>query len=232
MALARMFEKSVKDIMIPRADMTALSVKSSFPDLVTMFLKNGFYAMPVYRETVDNIVGVVTIHMILSLRESLKKEGDWQRYMSPPSFAPTSMTLGEALQKLRTRKNSMVFIVDEYGGIEGVVTRGMILKEISFMQNPKIDDEDTMVISRDPEIIISGKMDISDFEDEFSALRVAPEDREKINTIGGLICFVLGRVPLKGEIVKHQSGCIFEVREADSRRVHQVAVIKLPKSKK
>ena len=217
----------VEEIMIPRSDIKGLSEKNSFTEVIEMFLKTGFYALPVYRQTLDHIVGIVTIHCILSLKESLKSEKNWAHYLSAPSFAPSSIKIGEALQRLQNYQH-FIFIVDEYGGIEGMVSKGRIVKKIvqEYFDMPSEDQE--IILSKEPELTVSGRIDLEDFQREYGNLGLTEEEENRVNTLGGWICSFLGRVPLNKEVINHPSGFIFEIQKADSRRIHYIIIKNFP----
>lgn len=221
--------KSIEEIMLPRSDIIAVANNASFDEVVKNFLKTGFRWLPVYRETLDNITGLVSIQCILSLRESENSEDRWNRHMNQAMFAPTSMTVREALQNFQHSNHvSIIFIVDEYGGIEGMVTKGQILRALCAIWTYDCTEEE-MIISRDPIWIINGRMDLETFEEELGALDFFnEEDENRVNTIGGWLCFYLGRVPLKEEIIAHPSGFTFKIRKATPRKIHEITILQMP----
>jgi magnesium and cobalt transporter len=221
----------VEEIMIPRSDIKGLPEKSSFSEVINTFLKTGFYALPVYRQTLDHIIGVVTIHCILALKESLKNEKNWANHLSAPSFSPSSLKIGEALQRLQNSRDHFIFIVDEYGGIEGMVSKGCIIKEIVQKYFSTPPEDQAVILSKEPELVVSGRIDLENFESEFGDLELSEEERNKVNTLGGWICSFLGRVPLNKEVITHPSGFVFEIQKADSRCIHYIAIKTFPPKK-
>jgi CBS domain containing-hemolysin-like protein len=221
---------NIEEIMLPRSDIIAVSRQNSFQEVIKKFLKTGFHWLPVFRGTLDNIVGIVSIHCILSLKESKATENQWYKHVNNAFFAPSSMTIKEALHQFqRNQKEIVIFVVDEYGGIEGMLTKGHILRELVALFIKDFAEEEEMIISKAPFLIISGRMGLDDFAQEFSASGLFSEDDEnRVNTIGGWICAYIERVPLKGEIIMHPSGFTFEILQANPRTIHQIAILQTP----
>jgi CBS domain containing-hemolysin-like protein len=228
--------KPIEDIMIPRSDIIAVSTSASFEEVLKKFLKTGLRWMPIYQNTLDTLKGVLSIHSVLSLRESSLREtttGEihWGRHLNQAFFAPTSMTVLEALRNLQHRhKAALIFVVDEHGGIEGLLSKGHILKALcSSCFEHVIEEEGEMIVEREPVWVIDGRMDLEAFEEELKAKHLFEEEGEsRVNTVGGWLCSYVGRVPLKGEIIQHPSGFVFEIRQATPRKIHQIAILEVP----
>jgi magnesium and cobalt transporter len=224
-------DQTLDKVMIQRSDIVAIPTHMSCDEVVRKFLKTGFLWFPVFRDTLDTIAGIVSVHCILSLRESSDtSEHQWCRHLNAPTFCPSSVTVREALRTLQDHyKIPMLFIVDEYGGVQGIVTKDHLLRELFNIYIQDFSDEEEMILGRDPLWVINGRMNLEDFVDEFGAQPLLiPEDDDRINTLGGWICSYLGRVPLTGEIITHPSGWKFEVRQATPRQVHQIAILHSP----
>jgi CBS domain containing-hemolysin-like protein len=223
------FETPIEDIMTQRGDIAFVYKADSFQKVVEMFLKTGFRSLPVCDEVLDNISGIITAHSILSIRESGMDQTNWCYHISHADFVPGSMTVREALQYFyKGYKSSLLFIVDEHGGIQGLLSSFNILKELSAYYFSDYFEEEDMIISREP-LIISGRMDLEMFEEEFNANELfTPDDGNKVNTIGGWLCSYIGRVPIKSEKIHHPSGFIFEISQADPRKIHQITLLQVP----
>lgn len=221
----------VSEFMIPRSDIAAVSTQASFDDVVKIFLKTGFQWLPVFRGTLDTIAGIISVHCILSLHEADHLENKWYRHMNTPLFCPPSMAVAEALRLMHNpHKAPMIFVVDEYGGIEGLLTKWQVMKGFFHLfSDDLIDEEEQMILARDPVPLISGRMDFEAFKDEFCCPDLLDNEMEgRVHTLGGWICAHLGRVPLTGEVIVHPSGFRFEIRQATPRKIHQIAVIGTP----
>lgn len=226
-------DQTLDKVMIQRSDIVAIPTHMSCDDVVRKFLKTGFLWFPVFRDTLDTIAGIVSVHCMLSLRESSDtSEHQWCRHLNAPTFCPSSVTVREALRTLQDHyKIPMLFIVDEYGGIQGIATKDHLLRALFNVYVHDFSDEEEMILGRDPVWVINGRMNLEDFVEEFAAHPLLiPEEDDRINTVGGWICSYLGRVPLTGEIISHPSGWKFEVRHATPRQVHQIAILHSPVS--
>jgi magnesium and cobalt transporter len=223
--MERFFSMPIEEIMIPRSDIQAVSYRLPFEDITRTFLKTGFRWIPVYRETLDHITGVISVHSVLALRESCVSDLKWYRHLNHASFAPASMTIQGVMRALYESHGIALFIVDEYGGVQGMVTKGHILKEFSSMHLSLSAEEEGSVISRDP-WIIRGRISLEDFEEELKIVNFfSEEERDRVSTLGGWLCYMLGRVPLKGEVIHHESGFSFEIQRADPRKIYEVRVL-------
>ena len=224
-SMERFFLMPIEEIMIPRSDIQAVSYRLPFEEITRAFLKTGFRWMPVYRETLDHITGIISVHSVLALRESCVSNLKWYRHLNHASFAPASMTIQGVMRELYESHGIALFIVDEYGGVQGMVTKGHILKEFSSMHLSLSAEEEDSVISRDP-WVIRGRISLEDFEEELKLLNFfSQEERDRVSTLGGWLCSMLGRVPLKGEIIHHDSGLSFEIQRADPRKIYEVRVL-------
>ncbi|PPE05108.1 transporter associated domain-containing protein [Holospora curviuscula] len=222
------FSLPVEDIMIPRSDIQAVSYRLPFEEITRTFLKTGFRWLPVYRETLDHISGVISIHSVLALKEAHTGNVKWYRHLNHASFAPASMTIQEMMRVLYEHHSIALFIVDEYGGVQGMVTKGHILKEFSSLHLSLLSEEEASVVSRNP-WVLRGRMSLEDFEEELQVFTLfSPEEKDRVSTLGGWLCYILGRVPLKGEIIQHPSGFSFEIQRADPRTIYEVCVLHYP----
>lgn len=222
------FNRPIHDLMIPRSDIVAIPTHWSADDVVGQFLKTGFLWLPVYRDTLDTIIGLVSVHCMLSLRSSIGSDcHQWYRHLHPPVFGPSSMKAREAMNILY--KNPMLFVVDEYGGIEGIVTKDHLMKECLSMAEEFFGEDEDMIAMHEPHVVLNGRMLLEDFMEEFHADHLKlPDDEGRIHTLGGWMCAYVGRVPLTGEIIHHPEGWTFEIRQATPRQVHQIAIRQRP----
>jgi CBS domain containing-hemolysin-like protein len=221
-------ELTVDEAMIPRSDVMAISAQTPFDEVVKKFLKTGFRWLPVFRESLDDIAGIVSVHCVLSLKESDDRETEWLRHLNKAFFGPTSMTIEDALRHMyHHHKTDIIFVVDEHGGIEGMLTKGHLLREACAWCMEDFSEEE-MVISKDP-WVISGRMDLETFAEEIGADNLFNQvDLDRVNTIGGWLCAYVERVPLTGEVISHPSGYTFEIRQATPRNIHQIAILEVP----
>ncbi len=230
-ALDDFLDQTLDAVMIQRSDIVAIPTHMPCDEVVRKFLKTGFLWFPVFRDTLDTIVGLVSVHCILSLRESSDtSEHQWCRHLNAPTFCPSAMTVREALRTLQDHhKIPMLFVVDEYGGVQGIVTKDHLLRDLFDSYIDDFSDEEEMILGKDPVWVINGRINLEDFVEEFNASALLiPEDEGRIHTLGGWICAYVGRVPLTGEIITHPGGWTFEIRQANPRQVHQIALLQTP----
>lgn len=216
----------VEEIMTPRGDIEAVSTKASFHELVDRLVQTGFYALPVYQDTLDNVVGVVTTHCVLAIRESQLKAEAWHKHLMHAFFVPPSMKVQEAIQRIYGQRTPFIFVVDEYGGIEGMVSRGTMIRRLGSLCSPELREDEEMILSRSPVLVVNGRIDLEDLEKELGEKLFSDEDHERVNTLGGWLCLFMGRVPMNGEVVSHPSGVSFRIVQADFRKVLKVEVVR------
>lgn len=221
-------ELRVSDVMIPRADIIGISENATLEDIKTLYKDKQFSRLPVYRGTLDNIVGTVHIKDIfLAVLENI--ELNITDIMREPMIVPPGMPLMDLLTAMREDKKHMALVVDEHGGIDGVVTLNDVIEAMLGEVEDEFDNEDSPVIIERPDgsIIADARMDIEEFEDRYGKVLNA-EEREEIDTLGGLAYEIAGRIPMRGETFKHESGMILEILDANARRVNRLRLRNLP----
>ena len=227
--LLRFGELRVSDVMIPRADIVAVDEDTSLPDFIALFREVQHSRLPVYRETLDVPTGLVHIKDVLAYMQiqpdgSFRwKEGPISQFKRELLFVPPSMPLVDLLLKMQTVHTHLALVIDEYGGTDGIVSIEDIVEEI-VGDIADEHDEDSVRIRRsdDGTIVADARTDLEDFKNQ-TGVSLLPEDADQeIDTLGGLVVSLLGRVPQRGEIVAHPSGYEFEVLEADPRRIKRL----------
>lgn len=214
------FDLKVEDIMTPRADIIGVQGNASLQDLVDIFLKTSYIALPVFRKTLDHVIGAIHIHDVLRLKD--KEDLAWQKKLRPVSFVPGSMNVRDALNRLQEREEAFLLIVDEYGGVDGLLSLHHLLQAVADPLHRNEDDVFLQSFYReDGALIVDGRLSLGAVEE---ALSFSFEEERPIETIGGLVCALEGRVPLRGEIMTHPSKVFFEIVEADPRRIKRLAV--------
>jgi len=219
---------TVSDVMVPRADIMAIDENIGTFDLKDFFAKHQHSRIPVYRGSLDHVVGILHIKDILT------------HLLAGESFKITDLTrealivtpglpLMELFVMLREDKRHMALVLDEHGGIDGLITMIDVIEAIVGDIEDEFDnDEQPQLIEKpDGSIISDGRMDIEEFEERYGNILDADE-REDIDTLGGLASSIAGRVPMKGETLKHSSGMILEIIESDHRRVKRLRLRNLP----
>ncbi|MBL8671629.1 MAG: HlyC/CorC family transporter [Alphaproteobacteria bacterium] len=212
------------DVMVPRADIKAIEESVSLDDLVQAILKEAHSRLPVYRETLDNVLGMVHIKDVLaSVGKPSFALGEILRKVL---FVAPSMRVLDLLLQMRLSRTHLALVVDEYGGIDGLVTIEDLVETIVGEIEDEHDDEEPTSLTRAPDgsVIAAARLPLADFEARFGKILTDEERAGDIDTLGGLIVSVAGRVPARGELVSHPSGLVFEIIEADPRRVKRARV--------
>lgn len=221
-------ETTVIDVMIPRADIAAIEEGASKEELMDLLAEKQFSRIPVYRDTMDDIIGTVHIKDILGV-VAADKELNIKAMIRPVPIVSPSLPVLDLLLKMQSDKKHMVLVVDEYGGIDGLATIGDVIEAIVGEFDDEFDkDEPPQLIQKsDGSIIADARMDIDDFEEIYGQI-LSEEEREEVDTLGGLVFFTASRIPARGEVIKHESGMVFEILDADQRRVNSLRIRNIP----
>ena len=223
-------ELKVSDVMVPRAQIMAVSEDMAMDELVALFRDAKHSRLPVYGESLDAPTGLVHVKDVLSLLEPQGDDGyrfkpaDIASIMRPVLFVPPSMRAVDLLLKMQASHTHLALVIDEYGGTDGLVSIEDIIEEI-VGDIADEHDEEAPALKRDGNgITADARLGLEDFKTETGIDLSIPEMGEDVNSLGGLVAWLLGRVPQRGEIVAHPSGHEFEVLEADPRRIKRLRV--------
>jgi magnesium and cobalt transporter len=228
--LLKFGELRVKDVMVPRADIVAVEESTPLSELILQFREAQHSRLPVYRETLDDPIGLVHLKSVLQQLE-IKDDGAFTLREAPISaikhdilFAPPSMPALDLLLKMQATHIHLALVIDEYGGTDGLVSIENIIEEIVGDIADEHDEESPQARPLPSGgFIADARIDLEDFKAETGIEFPVDEDSE-IDTLGGLVVSLLGRVPQRGEIVAHPNGTEFEVLEADPRRVKRLLI--------
>ena len=225
MNLLRLGHLSAEDAMVPRPDIVAVEESATLADIVEAIKESGHSRMPVFRETLDEITGMVHIRDVLALWNDMAKFR-LQNIVRPVLFVPQSIPVVDLLAKMRTSRLHMAIIVDEYGGTDGLVTIEDLVEEIVGEIEDEHDQAPAPSLSQtgDGSVEADARTEIEALEAHFSVKLRESELDEDIETVGGLVSRLAGRVPLKHDRLSHPSGLSFEIIDADPRRVKLVRV--------
>ena len=223
-------ELKVADVMVPRAQIVAVEESTSMADLVAMFREAQHSRLPVYRENLDDPAGLVHVKDAIALLEPVKNDGyqlkdsSIARIMRPILFAPPSMRALDLLLKMQTSHTHLALVIDEYGGTDGLVSIEDIIEEIVGDIADEHDDEAIVLKPDGNGFVADARMELEDFQTQTGMALLDGESEEDVDSLGGLVVSLLGRVPQRGEIVSHPAGYVFEVLEADPRRIKRLRV--------
>lgn len=220
---------TAKDLMIPRAEIIAVPYDSSLEDVKNLFKSSKIMRLPVYRQTLDDLLGYIHLRDLIG---ASSKHFKLQEYLHKINYISPSMRILDLLIQMRSTGEKIAIVVDEYGGIDGLVAMSDLVEEIVGDIQDVAQMTAPLPFFRRPDgvVIVNGRMDIEELEDKIGPLRTEEEKEEDIDTIGGLVLHLTDRVPQRGELITHPSGIEFEIIEADSRCIKLVGIHGLPSS--
>lgn len=220
----------VDDVAIPKVDIVAVPLDIGKDELVEVFREHGFSRVPVYKGTLDHPQGLVLLKD-LALQHGFGAAGRFslKRMLRPVLYAPPSMPVGVLLQKMQRERVHMALVIDEYGGVDGLVTiEDLIETVIGEIEDEHDEEEGALWKEEKPGVYLAAaNAPLEEIEAATGLKLRQDEDDEEIDTLGGLVFLRTGRVPARGEIVPHETGAEFEVVDADPRRIKRVR-LRLP----
>ncbi len=219
---------TAEDVSVPRADIVAVEAAVSLDELVSAFVAQQHSRMPVYRETLDDAIGMVHVKDVVAC-VAAGRPFDLRAILRRVLFVAPSMRVLDLLLEMRRARQHMALVVDEFGGVDGLVTIEDLVEEIvgEIEDEHDVDEGPKLVPASDGTLLADARATIEEFEQRVGAV-LSAEERERNDTLGGLVFALAGRVPSRGELVFHPSGLEFEVLDADPRRVKRVRVRNIP----
>ena len=217
------------DVMVPRADIVAVSTDSTQEELFTLLADKQYSRLPVYNETLDDVIGTIHAKDILAALARGEKINMPDLIREVPVISPAMPILDLLLQMRLTRKH-MALVVDEFGGIDGLITIADLIEAIvGEMYDEHDPDDEVQLIERpDGTVIADARFNLVEFEERFGKFFSEDEHQEN-DTIGGVVLYLAARLPARGEVFNHPSGIVFEVLDADARRIKRLCIGNIPK---
>jgi len=218
-------ELTVEDVMIPRADIIAVEYETPFDELKKFMVEKAHTRVPVYRKNMDDIAGFIHIKDIVKVLCN-NEEFNMESMMRQTLFVPPSMKISTLLMKMQLAHVHMAIVIDEYGGTTGLVTMEDLVEEIVGEIEDEHDIVDVVVFNKigSNSYEASARMPIDDLQERLGVDLVEEGEGEDFDTLGGLIFFILGRIPAKGEVALHPKGLEFEILDADPRHIKRVLI--------
>jgi len=221
----------VEDVSIPRAEIVAVPATITRPDLVQIFRDSGMTRLPVYQGTLDTPIGLIHLKDF-ALKHGFNGNGTGRfsvkTLLRPLLFVPPSMPIGVLLTKMQTERRHMALVIDEYGGVDGLVTIEDLIEQVigQIEDEHDVDEDKLWRQEKSGSWLALAKAPLEEFERETGVSLTEHEavDEEEIDTLGGLVFMLSGRVPARGEVVEHPAGHEFEVVDADPRRIKRLRV--------
>jgi magnesium and cobalt transporter len=234
--LLKFGELKIADVMVPRADIIAVEESAPLSELVRIFREAQHSRLPVYRETLDDPLGMIHVKDVLALVE-IGSDGALTWRDTPVAklrrevlFVPPAMPALDLLLKMQTSRIHLALVVDEYGGTDGLVSIEDLVEEIvgDIDDEHDVDEAARLVARQDGSFDAEARIDLDDFKERTGIDLGSGEEGEDVDTLGGLVSTLLGRVPVRGEIVSHPAGFEIEIIEADPRRIKSLRVRRPP----
>ena len=226
--ILRLRDLRVEDVMTPRADIIAVEEEAGLVEVLQAVDMGSFSRLPVYRETLDDPRGFVHLKdLALAHGFGRAPEGTVFRlsdHVRPALFVPPSMRIAALLQKMQGERVHMALVIDEFGGVDGLVTIEDLVEQVvgDIEDEHDAEDSDEWLQEPDGAWLIQARADIEEFQ-EASGLAMLPEDwEEEADTLGGLVFTLANRVPTRGEVIPHPNGHEIEIVDADPRRIKRV----------
>jgi CBS domain containing-hemolysin-like protein len=240
--ILRFGKLTVEDVMVPRADIIAVEDTVTIDELMRVFRQAEHSRLPVFHETLDDPRGMIHIRDLMSWITAQAETGgsdgldlgevDLKRSVASINimrdllYVPGSMTALDLLLKMQTTRLHLAFVVDEYGGTDGLVSIEDLVEEVVGDIADEHDVEDEPMILSDPRLglVADARLPIEELEQQLGLELLSEELEEEIDTLGGLVFSIAGRVPARGELVRHPTGVEFEVLDADPRRIKRLRI--------
>jgi len=213
------------DVMVPRADIVAIDVTSSWDQAMELIRREGHSRMPVFREQLDDVVGMVHIKDVFAFAQK-PQDFKLEAVLRKPLMVAPQIPALDLLLQMRVARMHLALVVDEYGGIDGLLTIEDLVETIVGDIADEHDEPDLpMVIERaDGTLDVDARMKIEDFGARVGLVLNEEEQDADIDTVGGLVFTIAGRVPARGEVISHESGIEFRVLDSDARRIRRLRV--------
>jgi CBS domain containing-hemolysin-like protein len=228
----------VSEVMTPRADIVAVELSTPFAEVARQFAEAEHSRMPIYRETLDEPVGLANIKDVFKLLQTRGsagaaiKEPVLRRLRRDVLYVPGSMRAADLLVKMQASRIHMALVIDEFGGTDGLVTIEDLIEAVVGEIDDEYDETAPQVVARPGGVWeADGRAPLEELETALQLELDPPDFEEEIDTVAGLVTALAGRLPQRGEVIAHPAaGFDFEVTDADPRRVKRVRVRPAPKA--
>jgi CBS domain containing-hemolysin-like protein len=220
---------TVHELMTPRADIIAVSSKSSLTDIKNTIVQFEHTRIPVYQDSLDKIIGFIHVKDVLS--EFFKqKKFDITKIIRKILVVSPSMQAIDLLAKMQSSRVHIAIVLDEYGGVDGLITIENLIEAIIGEIEDEHDGDETQdyIILKDSSIEASARLNIEKLEKLFNITLQREDEENDFDTVGGLVLSLISHVPIEGEIINHDSGLVFKILEADPRRIKRLHISKKP----
>jgi magnesium and cobalt transporter len=227
--ILKVHDQTAADVMVPRVDIVALDLETPFPEVVKFMVEQGHSRVPIYRETLDDVTGFIHVKDVLG-PVAERRETKLAPILRKVLFVAPSVPILDLLVQMRQARTHIAMVVDEFGGIDGLVTIEDLIEEIvgEIEDEHDVADGPSLLERTDGSLIADARTPIELLEKHRGTPLRMVGDQEEVDTLGGLVSSLAGRVPKRGEVIVHPAGLEFEVLDADPRRVKRLRVRSVP----
>lgn len=230
-SVGKLHRLRVEDIVIPKAEMVAVPEEISKDDLIALCREHEFSRMPVYEETLDKPLGLLLLKDLVlhyGFDGQAPARFNLRPFLRPLLFVPPSMPLSVLLQKMQAERTHMALVIDEYGGVDGLVTIEDVIEQVmGEIEDEHDTEEGYWTLERPGVYLVQARAPLDLLAEEIGVSLTEEGGEEEIDTLGGLVFVLAGQVPARGEVVRHDSGVEFEVVDAEPRRLKRLR-LRLP----
>jgi magnesium and cobalt transporter len=225
----RLRETTADDVMVPRADIVAMRVDVTLEEALQQLRAEGHSRLPVYREQLDDIIGMVHIKDVYAY-VGRPEAFNLEAVLRKPLMVAPQVPVLDLLLQMRQQRTHLALVIDEYGGVDGLVTIEDLIETIVGDISDEHDEvQAAMVVERaDGTLDVNARLPVEEFESRMGPVLSEDERDADIDTVGGLVFTLAGRVPTKGEVISHPSGIEFRVLDADPRQIRRLRVRRAP----
>jgi magnesium and cobalt transporter len=219
----RLRETTADDVMVPRADIVAVRADVTLAQTIELIRNDGHSRLPVYREQLDDVIGMVHIKDVFAY-VGRPEAFSLEAILRKPLLVAPQIPVLDLLLQMRMQRIHLALVVDEYGGIDGLVTIEDLVETITGDIADEHDDVEAPMITerQDGALDLNARLSIEDFEHKVGPILTQDERAADIETVGGLVFTLAGRVPTRGEVISHPSGLEFRVLDSDPRRIRRL----------
>src|SRR5437588_3356022 len=223
--IIKVHDRTAGDVMVPRVDIVALDVEEPFAEVVKCMVENGHSRVPVYRESLDDVIGFIHVKDVLAPVAD-RRPARLTRLLRKVLFVAPSVPILDLLVQMRQARTHIAMVVDEFGGIDGLVTIEDLIEEIvgEIEDEHDVAEPPTLIERPDGSVIADARLPIEALEEQHGTRLRPAGEQEAVDTLGGLVFTLAGRVPKRGEVIAHPDGIEFEVLDADPRRIKRLRV--------
>lgn len=213
----------VREVMVPRTEMACVTVEATVRELLDTIIDCGHSRIPVYEQTIDNIIGLLYAKDLLKYWGNPENTVSVRSIMRPPYFIPESKNLEELLQEFKRKRVHLAIVIDEYGGTSGLITIEDLLEQIVGDIQDEYDSEESLLfVNADGSVTADGRLPVEELEEHFGI----SIECDKFDSVGGLVFYLTGKIPDIGDAIEG-AGLHLKILDADPRRVKKVAITRL-----